>query len=518
MSNSNRRALISVSDKTGLEDLGKRLSALGIEILSTGGTAKFLRDRQIPVTDVSTITGFPEIMDGRVKTLHPKIHGALLGRRDLPEHMNAMKTHGIEPIDLVFVNLYPFTETIRKPGVTTDEAIEQIDIGGPSMVRSSAKNHAFVSVVTDPGDYDEILTSLEKGEKITAEKRRSLALKAFRMTSDYDRAISEYFEKIETPKEFFPSRLEILLSREQSLRYGENPHQKASLYSYAGIGPSGVAGARKIWGKEMSYNNFLDADAAFGLVNEFKEPAVVIVKHNNPCGASLGQNVKTAYQRARDTDPVSSFGGVVAVNRTVDKDLAEEMAKIFLEVVVAPSFSQEAREILTKKKDIRLLEVASPHGTDEDVFEIRTISGGVLVQSPDNLLTLPDSDLRFEGASRPDPSQIRDALFAFAVAKHVKSNAIVLAKDGTTVGIGAGQMSRVDSVRLSGSKATRDTKGSVLASDAFFPFRDGIDEAARLGVSGIIQPGGSIRDAEVFDSVREHHMFMILTGMRHFRH
>jgi phosphoribosylaminoimidazolecarboxamide formyltransferase/IMP cyclohydrolase len=518
MSKSNRRALISVSDKTGLESLGKRLSALGIEILSTGGTAKYLRDRNVSVTDVSKVTGFPEIMDGRVKTLHPKIHGALLGRRDLPEHQKAMETHGIEPIDFVFVNLYPFSETIRKIGVTTEEAIEQIDIGGPSMIRSSAKNHAFVVVVTDPEDYDGILAALERGEGITSERRRALALKAFRMTSDYDRMISDYFKSLEEPREVFPSRLEIVLSREQTLRYGENPHQKAALYSYNGKASGGIAGARKIWGKEMSYNNFLDVDAAFGLVAEFKEPAVVIVKHNNPCGVSLGLNVKEAYQKARDTDPVSSFGGVVAVNRQVDCALAEEMAKIFLEVVAAPEFSSEAKEILTKKKDIRLLEVSIPTPSNEAVPEIRTISGGVLVQSPDQVVTDPASELRFEGASVPTENQIRDALFAFAVAKHVKSNAIVLTKDGTTVGIGAGQMSRVDSVRLAGMKATRDTKGSILASDAFFPFRDGIDEAARLGVAGIIQPGGSIRDSEVFEAVREHLMFMILTGMRHFRH
>ncbi len=518
MRNSNRRALISVSDKTGLESLGKRLSALGIEILSTGGTSKYLRERNVPVMDVSKITGFPEIMDGRVKTLHPKIHGALLGKRDLPEHQKAMETHGIEPIDLVFVNLYPFSETIRKVGVTTDEAIEQIDIGGPSMVRSSAKNHAFVVVVTDPEDYDGILSSLERGEEITPERRRALALKAFRMTSDYDRMISDYFEGLSEPKETFPSRTEILLSREQTLRYGENPHQKAALYSYRGNPPAGIAGSRKIWGKEMSYNNFLDADAAFKLVWEFTEPAVVIVKHNNPCGVSLGQDAREAYQKARDTDPVSSFGGVVAVNRSVDRALAEEMAKIFLEVVAAPEFSPEAKEILMKKKDIRLLEVSTPEPSYDAVPEIRTISGGVLIQSPDRVVTDPASELRFEGSPLPTESQIRDALFAFSVAKHVKSNAIVLAKDGTTVGIGAGQMSRVDSVRLSGMKATRDTKGSILASDAFFPFRDGIDEAARLGVAGIIQPGGSIRDSEVFEAVREHHMFMILTGMRHFRH
>ncbi len=518
MSRPKYRALISVSDKTGLESLGKRLSALGVEILSTGGTAKFLRDHGVSVLDVSSVTGFPEIMDGRVKTLHPKIHGALLGRRSVSEHRLAMETHGISPIDFVFVNLYPFSETIRKSGVTVDEAIEQIDIGGPSMIRSASKNHESVVVVTDPSDYDSVLATLEKGEGVSPEVRRQLARKAFRMTSEYDRVISEYFETLEpTPEESTPSFMTLSLQREQVLRYGENPHQTAALYLPKGLPATGVAGARKIWGKEMSYNNFLDADAAFKLVSEFSEPAVVIVKHNNPCGASLGSNVTQAYQKARETDPVSAFGGVVAVNKIVDGALAGEMAKIFLEVVIAPEFSPEAKEILMKKKDIRLLEI--PAGLrSEHTWEIRTISGGVLVQSPDIALVPDEHHLKFEGAVKPSPAQVRDALFSFAVSKHVKSNAIILVKDGTTVGIGAGQMSRVDSVRLSGMKATRETRGSVLASDAFFPFRDGIDEAAKLGVAGIIQPGGSIRDEEVFAAAKEHNMFMILTGMRHFRH
>ncbi|MHB8423397.1 MAG: bifunctional phosphoribosylaminoimidazolecarboxamide formyltransferase/IMP cyclohydrolase [Leptospirales bacterium] len=518
MSNKPTRALISVSDKTGLESLGKRLAQMGVEILSTGGTAKFLREKGIPVTDVSSVTGFPEIMDGRVKTLHPKIHGALLGRRSLPEHQQAMETHGIQPIDFVFVNLYPFSETIRKEGVTVDEAIEQIDIGGPSMIRSAAKNHESVAVVTDPEDYNSILESLEKGEGIGPDTKRKLARKAFRMTSEYDRVIAEYFESLEAASDdSLPETMTISLRKEQGLRYGENPHQSAALFLPSGGPREGVAGARKIWGKEMSYNNFLDADAAFRLVSEFTEPAVVIVKHNNPCGASLGETVTQAYQKARETDPVSAFGGVVAVNKTVDASLATEMAKIFLEVVIAPRFSEEAREILTRKKDIRLLEIASPQASGPS-WEIRAISGGVLVQSPDRTVAPDPSQLKFEGAIKPTSGQVRDALFSFAVAKHVKSNAIVLAKEGTTVGIGAGQMSRVDSVRLSGMKATKETAGSVLASDAFFPFRDGIDEAAKLGVSGIIQPGGSIRDEEVFQAAKEHNMFMILTGMRHFRH
>ncbi|MCL4460508.1 MAG: bifunctional phosphoribosylaminoimidazolecarboxamide formyltransferase/IMP cyclohydrolase [Nitrospirae bacterium] len=521
MGSSSRRALVSVSDKTGLASLGKRLASLGFEILSTGGTARFLRDNGVMVTDVSTVTGFPEIMDGRVKTLHPKIHGALLGRRENPDHRRAMETHGIQPIDFVFVNLYPFSETVQKPGVKVEEAIEQIDIGGPSMIRSAAKNHESVTIVTDPADYDRVLSLLETGSEIPLSLRRELAVKAFRSTSTYDRLIVSYFEGLSDSSKDevqpFPDRLGVSLERQQSLRYGENPHQKAALYRYAGRPEEGVAGARKIWGKEMSYNNYLDTDAAWKLVHEFSEPAVVIVKHNNPCGAALGASVLEAYQKARDTDPVSSFGGVVAVNRAVDPDCAREMARIFLEVVVAPGFTAEAKEILTRKKDIRLLEIPENQGGEER-FEIRTISGGVLVQSPDTTVAPDLSLLKIAGEIQPTPAQIRDALFAFAVGKHVKSNAIILARDGLTVGIGAGQMSRVDSVRLSGMKATRPTAGSVLASDAFFPFRDGIDEAAKLGVSGIIQPGGSIRDEEVLAAVREHKMFMILTGVRHFRH
>ena len=521
MGSSSRRALVSVSDKTGLASLGKRLSSLGFEILSTGGTARFLRDNGVTVTDVSDVTGFPEIMDGRVKTLHPKIHGALLGRRQNPSHRQAMETHGIHPIDFVFVNLYPFSETVRKPGVTVEEAIEQIDIGGPSMIRSSAKNHESVTVVTDPADYDRVLSLLESGQEVSPSFRRELAVKAFRSTSEYDRLIVSYFEGLsglgEEKGDVFPDRLEVDLKLQQSLRYGENPHQKAALYRYAGGNEGGVAGARKIWGKEMSYNNYLDTDAAWKLVSEFSETAVVIVKHNNPCGVSLGQSVLEAYQKARDTDPVSSFGGVVAVNRTVDQEGAQEMARIFLEVVVAPGFTPEAKEILTRKKDIRLLEIPGKTGSGEP-FEIRTISGGVLIQSPDTTVAPEPSSLKIVSEVQPTPGQIRDAVFAFAVGKHVKSNAIILAKEGVTVGIGAGQMSRVDSVRLSGMKATRPTIGSVLASDAFFPFRDGIDEAAKLGVVGIIQPGGSIRDEEVLAAAREHKMFMILTGVRHFRH
>ncbi|MHB1756728.1 MAG: bifunctional phosphoribosylaminoimidazolecarboxamide formyltransferase/IMP cyclohydrolase [Leptospirillum sp.] len=518
----NKRALISVSDKTGIVPFAKGLKNLGMEILSTGGTAKHLRENGIEVTDVSSVTNFPEMMDGRVKTLHPAIHGGLLGLRNNPEHMSAMEKHQIRPIDMVVVNLYPFAKTVLKPGVTPEEAIEQIDIGGPSMIRSASKNHESVLVLTDPSDYEMILDLLLKEPEIGMDVRRNLARKAFATTGEYDRRIALYFEGLlsggvsQSSESELQETISLSLTKIQSLRYGENPHQAAALYAPAGE-RTGFANASKLHGKELSYNNFLDAQAAWSLVSEFSEPSVVIVKHNNPCGVSLGETLVSAYIQARDTDPVSSFGGVVATNRPVDLETAQEMSKIFLEVVIAPGFTKEALDILMKKKDIRLLvlkmESASKRGLD-----LRNIDGAFLVQTPDTLVAPPLADLNFEGDIKPTQSQVADALFAFAVGKHVKSNAIILVKDRMTIGIGAGQMSRVDSVRLSGMKATRSTQGTILASDAFFPFRDGIDEAAKLGVSGIIQPGGSIRDAEVFQAVKDHSMFMILTGMRHFRH
>ena len=517
-----KRALISVSDKTGIVPFAKGLKNLGMEILSTGGTAKHLRENGVEVTDVSSVTNFPEMMDGRVKTLHPAIHGGLLGLRNNPEHMSAMEKHQIRPIDMVVVNLYPFAKTILKPGVTPEEAIEQIDIGGPSMIRSASKNHESVLVLTDPSDYEMILPLLEKGPEIGMDIRRNLARKAFATTGEYDRRIALYFEGLlsveetQTSESQLQETLSLSLTKIQSLRYGENPHQAAALYAPAGE-RTGFANASKLHGKELSYNNFLDAQAAWSLVSEFSDPSVVIVKHNNPCGVSLGKTLLSAYIQARDTDPVSSFGGVVATNRPVDQETAQEMSKIFLEVVIAPGFSKDALDILMKKKDIRLL-VLKMESSSKRGLDLRNIDGAFLVQTPDTLVAPPLSDLKFEGDIKPTDAQVADALFAFAVGKHVKSNAIILVKDRMTIGIGAGQMSRVDSVRLSGMKATRSTQGTILASDAFFPFRDGIDEAAKLGVAGIIQPGGSIRDAEVFQAVKDHGMFMILTGMRHFRH
>ncbi len=517
-----KRALISVSDKTNIESFARRLSGLGVEILSTGGTAKALRGEGIPVKDVSSETGFPEILGGRVKTLHPKIHGGILGKRSDTTHLEDMDTHGITPIDLVCINLYPFVQTIAKDGTTLDEACEQIDIGGPAMIRASAKNFRDVVILTDPSDYERVLVNLEGGNPIDLHLRKELAFKAFRMTSAYDRAIASYLEGGEKKEDLFPETLSLSYSLSQSLRYGENPHQKGAFYRSTDPRDVGVGSALKRWGKELSYNNVLDAHSALSLVREFSGPATVIVKHNNPCGVSAQASLLETYKQARDTDPVSSFGGVVALNRTVDLATAEEMAKIFLEVVIAPGFFPDALTLLMKKKDIRLLEAPEAfrerNGSLEGLLELRSVSGGLLVQTPD-LAVMPARDkVTFATKRIPTEAEWNDAVFAFTVGKHVRSNAIILVKDQVTVGIGAGQMSRVDSVRLSGMKANRSTRGTVLASDAFFPFRDGIDEAAKLGVSGIIQPGGSIRDKEVFEAADEYGMFMILTGMRHFKH
>jgi len=512
------RALISVSDKTGIEELARRLSALGVEILSTGGTAKSLRASGIKVKDVSAETEFPEILGGRVKTLHPRIHGGILGKKEDPEHQKEMQDHGISSIDLVCVNLYPFVQTIRKPGTTLSEACEQIDIGGPAMIRASAKNFKDVVILVDPADYEGVLSLLEKNSPVGQSLRKELSAKAFRMTSAYDQAISNYLGEKEG---LFPETLTVSWHLAQPLRYGENPHQKGAFYRSSDPRDRGVGSAVKRWGKELSYNNVLDAHSALSLVREFPDPATAIVKHNNPCGAATGADLFDTYCKARDTDPVSSFGGVVAINRILDQKTAEEMAKIFLEVVIAPGFSPEAFAILAKKKDIRLLEAPDAfvaNGKDQEILEYRSVSGGLLVQTPDMIVMPPREQTTLATKRIPTDAEWQDAVFAFTLAKHVRSNAIILVKDRVTVGIGAGQMSRVDSVRLSGMKANRTTKGTVLASDAFFPFRDGIDEAAKLGISGIVQPGGSIRDKEVFEAADEHGMFMILTGVRHFKH
>ncbi len=531
-----RRALLSVSDKTGLIDLARVLRDLGVEILSTGGTAAALEKAGVPVVQVAAYTGAPEILDGRVKTLHPRIHGGLLGR-GTDAHRAEMAAHNIEAIDLVVVNLYPFEATISKAGVPFEHAIENIDIGGPSMLRSAAKNHERVAVVVDPADYGAVIDELKANAgALTARRRLALARKAFAHTSAYDAAIAAYLSSIpdesaeaptaEPTRRELPDTLSVQWERLYDLRYGENPHQRAAFYRDARSPLAGVradrpsiATAEVLGGKQLSYNNILDLDAALGLALELASPAAVVVKHNNPCGAALGADVASAYVRARDADPVSAFGGIVAVNREVDEALAKLLTETFLECVVAPGYSAAAREILGSKKNLRLV---AAHGSwapiaNDTAWTIRAISGGALVQNADTgMVAVAEAKVATKRA--PTAQELVDLDFAWRVAKHVKSNAIVFVKDGVTVGIGAGQMSRVDSVRICELKNGEKLKGSVVASDAFFPFRDGLDVLASAGASAVAQPGGSMRDAEVIGAADEHGLAMVLTGMRHFRH
>ncbi len=517
-----RRALLSVSDKTGIVEFAKGLCKLGFQILSTGGTARTLTEAGIEVTLVSEVTGFPEILDGRVKTLHPKIHGGLLARRDNQEHMNQLDKLGIEPIDLVAINLYPFKETIKKPGVTFEEAIENIDIGGPSMLRSAAKNHKDVLVVVDPKDYDFVLKELEEKNDLNETYRRKLALKVFEHTSNYDAIIADYLRNIsvkeldEIEKESFPEELTLAYEKISDLRYGENPHQKAAFYGEINRGPHSIAGAKQLHGKELSFNNINDADAALALVKEFSEPAAVGVKHTNPCGVACEKNIYEAYLKAYSADPVSIFGGIVALNRPVDKATAEELVKIFLEIVIAPSFEPDALEVLKTKKNLRLLQVDLA-GKDEKLWDMKKVSGGLLVQDSD-IENFNEEELKVVTKRKPTQKEMQDLLFGWKVVKHVKSNAIVLAKDLTTVGIGAGQVNRIWPTQQSIRQATQSTEGSVLASDAFFPFSDVVKEAASAGITAIIQPGGSIRDEDSIKAADENDIAMVFTGMRHFRH
>jgi len=538
------RALISVSDKTGIIEFAQKLTDFGVKIISTGGTAKTLRENGIDVTEVSEATGFPEMMDGRVKTLHPKIHGALLGLRDDAEHLEAMKTHHIEPIDLVVVNLYPFERTIENENVKLEEAVEQIDIGGPAMIRSASKNWRDVAVVTDARLYEMVLDEMKKTNgSLSLETRQRLATLAYTRTASYDLAISSYLagqlsvEDLDFLEPFNPlgnlsfietgaeenesnSELEdhvfIELAKVADLRYGENPHQRAALYETGESG--GIARSEQLHGKEMSFNNYLDAEAAWRLVSDFDELACAIIKHTNPSGVGIGANNEEAYRRALATDPVSAFGGIVAFNRTIDAQVAESVNEIFTEVVIAPAFDAEALEIFKKKKNLRVLKIQK--STDENSFEYRTISGGMLVQNRDDL-TISKEDLKIVTEKQPTEEQIRALLFAWKVCKHVKSNAVVFANEWQTVGVGAGQMNRVDSVRIAAMRAGRAElalKDSVLASDAFFPFRDNVDEAAKLGVAAIIQPGGSVKDEEVIQAANEYELAMVLTSVRHFKH
>ena len=517
-----RRALLSVSDKTGLADLGRALAAKGVELVSTGGTAKALRDAGLEVRDISDLTGFPEMMDGRVKTLHPKVHGGLLGVRDNAEHAAAMEAHGIGAIDLVVVNLYPFAQTVAR-GAGREEVIENIDIGGPSMVRSAAKNHAFVAIVTDPADYEVVA----KGTT-TMDERKRLAARAFALTAEYDATIASWFAFADQGQ-MFPDTLSVPLRRGQALRYGENPHQQAALYLPAGPSARGIAQAQQLQGKELSYNNFNDADAALELVSEFKDgpPTVVIVKHANPCGVATGETLLEAYKAALACDTVSAFGGIIACNRPLDGPTAEAIAEIFTEVVVAPDADEAARAAFARKKNLRLLLCGDLPDPKRPALMLKTIAGGVLVQSRDNGV-LGSDELKVVTRRAPTTQELADCRFAWTVAKHVKSNAIVYAKDGSTAGIGAGQMNRLESARIAawkakdaaekGGWAEPRTIGSAVASDAFFPFADGLLAAVEAGATAVIPPGGSIRDEEVIAAADEAGLAMVFTGMRHFRH
>ncbi len=514
-----KRALISVSDKTGVVELAKGLASLGAEILSTGGTAKALREAGLTVTDVAAYTGSPEILDGRVKTLHPKIHGGLLGRRSVPKHAAEMQQHGIGPIDVVAVNLYPFEQAIAKPDCTFEQAIEQIDIGGPSMLRSAAKNHEDVLVLVDPSDYARVLEAIRAGT-VTLELRRELAAKVFQHTARYDSLIAGYLTRqSEGPaSQRFPAILSLQYERVEMLRYGENPHQQGAFYRELGARESSVSRAGILHGKAMSYNNYLDANSALELVKEFDGIAAVIVKHNNPCGVAMGSTPVEAYARARETDPISAFGGVIAFNRLVDLAAAKEITSTFVEVVVAPGYAPEALVELKRKKDLRLLDVSPFPPGPSTGLDLKRLVGGLIVQERDGGVLGDVKALPVPTKRRPTEEEYAACAFAWKVCKHVKSNAIVYARPGQTVGIGAGQMSRVDSVRLATMKAVLPVKGCVMASDAFFPFRDGVDVAAQAGITALIQPGGSIRDQEVITAADEHQMAMVLTGMRHFRH
>jgi phosphoribosylaminoimidazolecarboxamide formyltransferase / IMP cyclohydrolase len=515
-----RRAILSVTDKTGVIDFARALAGMGVELISTGGTAKLLRDSGISVKDVSELTGFPEMLDGRVKTLHPKVHGGILHRRENASHRSAVAEHGIEPIDMVVVNLYAFEKTAAKPGVHFEELIENIDIGGPSMIRSAAKNFQDVAVVTSPADYPLIAEEMGKsGGVLSSTTKWRLAQKAFATTAAYDSAIASTLERVSangrfelhTAEEGFPRTLRLSFNKIMDLRYGENPHQKAAMYSDGSN--AGVANARQLQGKELSYNNIVDLQAAWDLAQEFDEPICAIIKHTNPCGTATGNTLAEAYKKALECDPVSAFGGVIGVNRPIDADAAEEMVKLFLEVIAAPAFGEAAKAKFAAKKNLRLVEISNA----AQKWILKNISGGILLQDVD-VRPLSESDLKVVTKRQPTPVEKRALLFAWKVCKHVKSNAILYARDGQTVGVGAGQMSRVDSCKIGAQKAVLPLNGTVAASDAFFPFPDGVEEIAKAGATAIIQPGGSVRDQEVIDAADRMGLAMIFTGVRHFSH
>jgi phosphoribosylaminoimidazolecarboxamide formyltransferase / IMP cyclohydrolase len=511
-----QRALISVSDKTELIPFAQMLQKWNIEIISTGGTAKFLQEHQVPVTSLSEVTNFPEIMDGRVKTLHPRIFAGILGVRSNQNHLNQMREHQIQPIDLVVVNLYPFEEQAIKGGLGIDESIEWIDIGGPSLIRAAAKNHAFVTVITDPEDYAAVAEEMDKQEgSVSEEMRRRLAVKAFTFTSYYDATIAGYYLS-KAPEPGFPAHFPIGLKLSANLRYGENPHQKGALYTSVSTPGASLAKAQKVQGKELSFNNLLDFDAAFQLSCALKQPSAVIIKHNNPCGVALDPRISEAYRKARAADPLAAFGGIVSINGVVDEETAQIISEAFIEGVLAKDFTPQALSILSKKTGMRLLKLAE-EWVIQDSVDLKKIIGGALIQDRDNV-RLDRETSKVVTKRQPSDKEWKGLEFAWIVAQYVKSNAIVFANETSTVGVGAGQMSRVDSVKIARLKAQSSLKGTVVASDAFFPFRDGVDEIADAGATAIIQPGGSIRDQEVFDAANEHLMAMVVTGSRHFRH
>ena len=527
-------ALISVSDKTGIVDFAQALHALGVRLLSTGGTARLLLDAGLPVTEVAEHTGFPEMLDGRVKTLHPRIHGGLLARRDVPAHMAALAEHGIPTIDLLVVNLYPFEATVARPGCTLPEAIENIDIGGPAMVRSAAKNWRDVAVLTDASQYAGVLAELKAGG-IGLKTRFALAVAAFNRISDYDGAISDYLSAIDfdaadaegvTARSLFPAQSNGRFVKLQDLRYGENAHQQAALYRDLHPAPGAIVTARQLQGKELSYNNIADADAAWECVKQWDGPACVIVKHANPCGVAVGKDALESYSKAFQTDPTSAFGGIIAFNRTVDKAAAEAVVKQFVEVLMAPDFTPEALEVFKPKVNVRLMKIALPAGgasawdQGRNAMDAKRVGSGLLLQTADNH-ELALADLKVVTVKQPTPEELQDLLFAWKVAKYVKSNAIVFCKNGMTMGVGAGQMSRLDSARIASIKAEAaqlSLQGTVVASDAFFPFRDGLDVVVDAGATCVAQPGGSMRDQEVIDAANERGVAMVFTGVRHFRH
>ncbi|MGE8318737.1 MAG: bifunctional phosphoribosylaminoimidazolecarboxamide formyltransferase/IMP cyclohydrolase [Comamonas sp.] len=530
-------ALISVSDKTGIVEFAKSLHALGVRLLSTGGTAQLLAKEGLPVTEVAEVTGFPEMLDGRVKTLHPKVHGGLLARRDLPEHMAAIQEHGIDTIDLLVVNLYPFEATVAKAGCTLADAIENIDIGGPAMVRSAAKNWKDVGVVTSADQYAAVLAELKAGGKLSDQLRFALSVAAFNRIAQYDGAISDYLSSVKFEQDklseayvpersAFPGQSNGHFIKVQDLRYGENSHQQAALYRDLYPAPGSLVTGEQLQGKELSYNNIADADAAWECVKSFEAPACVIVKHANPCGVAVGQDAHEAYAKAFQTDPTSAFGGIIAFNRVVDKAAAEAVVKQFVEVLMAPGFTPEALEIFKPKVNVRLMKIALPAGGERawdqgrNAVDAKRVGSGLLLQTADNH-ELALADLKVVTVKQPTPEELQDLLFAWKVAKYVKSNAIVFCKNGMTMGVGAGQMSRLDSARIASIKADAaklSLQGTVVASDAFFPFRDGLDVVVDAGATCVAQPGGSMRDQEVIDAANERGVAMVFTGVRHFRH